>query len=136
MNTSNRHETTPALSSLVSPQRSSVSRKRLAFEGVLACVHVSAVACIVSTLIWDQQERGMGSVVKYNWSPVDDLASNVFFMPVGFVLYSFLPAGWLYWIGFLLMLTMRRREFLIISAIGAIWFGIVWPKHWGALLGI
>jgi hypothetical protein len=91
---------------------------------------------VVQTVIWDQAERASGSIAKYGGSPINDLWSSIYMLPIGFLVYLLHPAGWLFWAGFALTLIARNRLFIVVSMIAAIWFGWLWPKHWAGIMGI
>jgi len=57
-------------------------------------------------------------------------------MPFGFIFYTFFPPGWLFWVGFGSTLWNRSRSFIIVAAAGAILFGLYWPRHFVAMMGI
>jgi hypothetical protein len=57
-------------------------------------------------------------------------------MPFGFILYTLLPPGWLFWVGFGSTLWNRSRSFIIVAVAGAILFGLYWPRHFVAMMGI
>ena len=112
------------------------SRKRLAAELICLCWFAAAITSTIQTLIWDYEERRLRTLDQYNWSPIDDLSSILLLMPAGFVIYTFVPPGWLFWLGFGSMLWNRSRSFMIVAVPGSIWFGIFWPKHFVAMMGI
>lgn len=117
-------------------ERRRVSSFRLAWESAFVGVASSTLAIVITTAIWDRQERLAGSIERYNWAPFHDLDGMLMLMPFGYLLYSFVPPGWLFWAGFIVAQTSRRRSPYLLCAAGGAAFGIFWPKHWVAMLGI
>ena len=113
-----------------------LSRPELALLCLAVGAGVSLLFSVLSTIIWDMQERAAGSIATYNWSPADDLASIIVLLPLGMIVHSVQPAGWLFWSGFAATLTTRRRGWLMLCASGAMLLGFYWPKLCVGLLGI
>jgi hypothetical protein len=74
--------------------------------------------------------------LKAYWAPANDLPSILVLMPFGFIFYTFFPPGWLFWVGFGSTLWNRSRSFIIVAVAGAILFGLYWPRHFVAMMGI
>jgi hypothetical protein len=110
----------------------------LTLETVTVGWLAAIIASTIQTLIWDSEARLQGALVdEFTWSPMDDLPSILLLMPFGFVLYTLVhPAGWLFWIGFGSTLWNRSRVFIVVAAAGAVWFGMNWPRHFVAIMGI
>lgn len=117
-------------------QRVLPSRKRLAMETTCLAWLAAIAASTVQTLIWDHEERVTGSLETYSSSPASDLPSMLVCMPFGFILYTLLPPGWLFWVGFASTLWNRSRSFIIVAVAGAILFGLFWPRHFVEMMGI
>jgi len=113
-----------------------ISRAQAACESVLVGIVSSGLTTSVYTVIWDRQERLHGSIENYNWSPLDDFDAMLLLMPFGHILYSFFPPGWIFWVGFIAALRSRQRRAYLLCAGGGVAFGIYWPKHVVAMLGI
>jgi hypothetical protein len=90
-------------------QRVLPSRKRLAMETTCLAWLAAIATSTVQTLIWDHEERVTGSLETYSSSPASDLPSMLVCMPFGFILYTLLPPGWLFWVGFASTLWNRDR---------------------------
>ncbi len=112
------------------------SRKRLAIETVCLGWLAAAITSTIQTLIWDREERLLGTLEKYHWTPNNYLLPILVCMPFGFIIHTLFPWGWLFWLGFGSTLCDRSRAFIIIAVAGAILFGLVWPKHFVMMMGI
>ena len=97
---------------------------------------VSLVVSVAATLVWEIHERQAGSIAAYNWSPSDDPASIVVLIPVGMLMYSLHPIGWMFWSGLAGTVTTRNRHWLWLVAEGAMLLGLYWPTQCVGILGI
>lgn len=96
----NRIDKTEAYESAERTQQSddhSISRLWLGMESFLVGIASSALTILIYTVIWDRRERLEGAIDQYNWAPLHDLDGILMLMPVGFLIYSFLPPGWFFW---------------------------------------
>jgi hypothetical protein len=118
------------------PPPKTVSRRRLFVECIGIGFVTATLATIATTYVWDQSEVLNGSLEKYKWSPLNDLAGMLELLPVGMIIHSFLPTGWMFWAGCVAAVWMRRRAFFAVSMIGSMAFGVFWPRMFLALMSV
>lgn len=99
------------------------SRRRLALETVLWGWLSAVITSSMTMHIWNQP-------------PISELPSVLVLMPFGFAFHTPLPDGWLFWSGFGSALWNRSRAFIIVAVAGSILFGLFWPMHFDAMMGI
>ncbi|MBI1311425.1 hypothetical protein GC176_08970 [bacterium] len=110
--------------------------RRIFLEALLVSTLVAVVVCMIQTLIWDAEKRSAGSVEKYHWTPIDDLAPILAFMPLGFLVHSLMPWGWLYWTGVFTSIGAKSRWGYWLCAVAAVIFGLKWPAHFVGMMGV
>lgn len=117
-------------------QETLISRPRLAGLCIAIGTGVSVLFCIGTTIVWDLQARQAGSISTYNWSPIDDLPSIICLLPFGLLMHSVFPFGWMFWLGFAATVRAQNPRWLMLCALGAMLFGMYWPKQCVGMLGI
>ena len=133
------NKVTPYQSPLSDPQvysRAYLGRLRIGVKIAVLCSVVSAIVVVGSLVVWDANYRPEIGPGISNWSPLDDAGWAVACMPFGFIIHSFLPHGWLFWIGFMLSIYGRTRVPYFLSAVAAAIFGAAWAVHFPAMMGI
>lgn len=94
---------------------------------MLVGISCSVLTTVAYTVAWDLQERLPGATPYYKFPPSDELDAMLLLMPVGFVTYSLVYPGWLFWGGFIAAQLARSRYCYALCALGGITFGLSWP---------
>lgn len=118
------------------PPRARASRWRYAGAALLAGWSGSALSTAVTTVVWEAQETAAGSVRVSGLAVLGDLPGMLLLMPVGFVVFTFLPPGWLFWLGFAAAVRFKSHGPLAFCALGGVLFGCYWPRFYIGMTGI
>lgn len=110
-----------------------VTRKKIWFYWFLVGVAISVLSATASMLYWHLTYEPEPNV---NWAPIDDMLSMFITMPFGWLISVITPAGWLSIIGLGFALYKISLKPLVLSAAGAILFGVYWPKYFVGMMGI
>ncbi|MEM8913296.1 MAG: hypothetical protein AAGC97_16135 [Planctomycetota bacterium] len=94
------------------------------------------MAVVVTIVIWERTYVIPDVPNMSQWTPLDDIVGTVLIIPLGFFVYLFHPAGWLFWLGFGLALLMKQRSLFLFPIAASIWFGCLWPAHYHGVMGI
>ena len=77
-----------------------------------------------------------GTYEEYSWLPIDDFPQIISSSILGWTIYSFLPPGWIFWSGFCATIYMGRRLPFLLAVFAGIFYGVFWPKHFVAMMGV
>lgn len=70
------------------------------------------------------------------WKPINELGGMILTIPLGLLISISKPAGWLGLLGLILALYKKTYKPLLLSVVGAIVFGIYWPKSFMEIMSI
>ncbi len=110
-----------------------VTRKKVWLYWLLVGVVASVLSATASMIYWHLTYIPEPNV---NRTPIDDMLGMYMLMPIGWLISVITPAGWLSIIGLGLALYKISLKPLVLSAAGAILFGIYWPKYFAGIMGI
>ena len=109
-----------------------VTRKKIFLYWLLVGVTFSILSASISMLFWHFTYEPEPNVKVL----INDMIGMFTIMPLGWLIYLLTPAGWLSVLGLVLGLYTKSLKPLILSALGSILFGIYWPEHFVAIMGI
>lgn len=91
---------------------------------------LALVSTALSTLYLSAQTRTAFDIF---WNEISGMA---LLMPLGALAIGITPVGWLFGVGFILLLKRRDPRWMLLPASAAILFGMWWPKLFWAWMSI
>jgi hypothetical protein len=108
-----------------------MGKRRLFMEWLAVMVLGTALFTAIA-LYWHVLNAGPDSYKTWSEYPHMMVLS-----PIGWLLFGLFPGPlWVSLCGLFLTLWKRDRRLLVISAGGAIWFGVFWPEWFWAMMSV
>lgn len=110
-----------------------LNRKNILLAWFISGGIASILSSLLSLFYW---QFTYVQQLNSDWSPISDLFGMLMIMPFGWLMSVMTPAGWMSIVGLCLALYKPSFKPLIVSVIGALVFGLYWPKYFIAIMGV